>query len=57
VSFSEWSVGGVLGACFSFDPYAPRERPLDLGVELVDLETLLRESDFLTINASLNAET
>ena len=49
--------GMGFGRLLSFDPYAPRERALDLGVELVDLETLLRESDFLTINAPLNAET
>ncbi len=41
----------------SFDPYAPVERAAELGVELVSLETLLRESDFVAINAPLNAET
>jgi phosphoglycerate dehydrogenase-like enzyme len=30
---------------------------VDLGVELVDLDTLCRESDFLTVNAPLTAET
>lgn len=49
--------GMGFGRLLSFDPYAPVERAAELGVELVSLETLLRESDFVTINAPLNAET
>jgi phosphoglycerate dehydrogenase-like enzyme len=38
----------------------PRVRPEDVagaGIELVDMETVLRESDFVTVNALLTAET
>jgi len=41
----------------AYDPYRTQSEVVDLGVELVDLDTLCRESDFLTINAPLNAET
>ena len=39
------------------DPYASPEQAANLGVELVDLETLLRESDFVTITCALTPET
>jgi len=35
----------------AYDPYVPKKRAEELGVELVDLETLLRESDFVTIHS------
>ena len=45
----------------AYDPYITPERARslrsDLGVELVSLDQLLRESDFVTINALLNSET
>ncbi|HOJ20716.1 MAG TPA: C-terminal binding protein [Armatimonadota bacterium] len=39
------------------DPYLSEERRRELGVELVDKETLFRESDFITLHAPLNDET
>lgn len=39
------------------DPYAKPEIAAQLGVELVDLPTLFRESDFIAINCPLNNET
>lgn len=33
------------------DPYVPAEKARTLGVELTDLETLLKESDFVTLHA------
>jgi D-3-phosphoglycerate dehydrogenase len=33
------------------DPYVPPEKARALGVELTDLETLLKESDFVTLHA------
>lgn len=39
------------------DPYGNAARARELGVELVDLETLCRESDYLSIHVPLVAET
>jgi D-3-phosphoglycerate dehydrogenase len=41
----------------AFDPYLAPERAAELGVELVDLETLLRQSDFVNVMCPLNDET
>ncbi len=35
----------------AFDPYVPTEKARALGVEPTDLETLLKESDFVTLHA------
>ncbi len=40
-----------------YDPYIDRERVKEVDGELVDLETLLKESDFISIHAPLNNET
>jgi len=45
------------GRLLATDPYASREKAEQLGVELVDVRTLFRESDFITINCLLNADT
>jgi D-3-phosphoglycerate dehydrogenase len=39
------------------DPYVEPEAVRDLGVELADMDTVLRESDFVTVNTFLNAST
>jgi D-3-phosphoglycerate dehydrogenase len=39
------------------DPYLPAERAKALGVELADLETVLKESDFLSLHLPLTPET
>jgi phosphoglycerate dehydrogenase-like enzyme len=39
------------------DPYVSKEQAAQLGVELVDLPTLFKESDFVMINCPLNDET
>jgi phosphoglycerate dehydrogenase-like enzyme len=39
------------------DPYAPPETAAALGVELVSMERLLRETDFLCVNTPLTPET
>jgi D-3-phosphoglycerate dehydrogenase len=41
----------------AYDPYAPPERAAAVAVTLVDLPTLLRESDFVSINCALTDET
>lgn len=39
------------------DPYTTHEAVADVGVDLVDMDTLLTESDFLSISVPLNGET
>lgn len=39
------------------DPYVAPEAGKEFGVELVDLDTLLRESDVISVHAPLNQET
>jgi len=41
----------------AFDPYVPAERAKALEVELTDLDTLLKESDFVTLHAVETPET
>ncbi|KGF35889.1 hypothetical protein HMPREF2134_03420 [Peptoniphilus lacrimalis DNF00528] len=41
----------------SFDPYVDKKLADELDVELVDLDTLLKNADFVTINAPLTNET
>ncbi|MGB9789483.1 MAG: hydroxyacid dehydrogenase [Thermotoga caldifontis] len=41
----------------AFDPYIDPARAFELGVELVSLERLLKESDFVTIHVPLTPET
>ncbi len=46
-----------LGRRIAYDPYIDPERAESLDVELVGLETVFRESDFVTVNCPLNDET
>jgi D-3-phosphoglycerate dehydrogenase len=41
----------------AYDPYIKEEKAELLDVDLVDLDTVLKESDFLTINATVTPET
>lgn len=41
----------------AFDPHCPSEQAAEMGVELVDLDTLLSESDFVSIHCLLNDDT
>jgi phosphoglycerate dehydrogenase-like enzyme len=41
----------------AYDPFPLPSRAVELGVELVDLPTLFAESDFVTVNCPLTAET
>lgn len=43
--------------CISYDPYLPKDTAEKFGLELVDLDTVLKESDFITIHAVLTDET
>ena len=49
--------GVGFGRLLAHDPYCPADRAREIGVELVDLETVMAEGDFVTINAFLNSET
>lgn len=40
-----------------YDPYIPAERGQQLGVELVDLDTLLASADYITLHTPLTKET
>ncbi len=40
-----------------YDPYIPEEKIIGIGARAVDLETLLRESDFVTIHCKVTDET
>jgi phosphoglycerate dehydrogenase-like enzyme len=41
----------------AFDPYLTPDQAAAAGATLVDLETLLRESDYVSVNCALTAET
>ncbi|MEA3051921.1 MAG: D-3-phosphoglycerate dehydrogenase / 2-oxoglutarate reductase [Sphingomonadales bacterium] len=41
----------------AYDPFLTPERALDLGVEKVDLDTLLERSDFITLHTPLTDQT
>jgi phosphoglycerate dehydrogenase-like enzyme len=43
-----------VGRMLAYDPYVTKEYAAGLGVEMVDLPTLFKEADFLTINCPLN---
>ncbi len=46
-----------LGRLLAYDPYASPQQAQTLGVELVDLQTVCSEADFLCINCPLTPET
>jgi D-3-phosphoglycerate dehydrogenase len=50
-------LGGWHLRLLAVDPYVPPERAAELGVELVDLPTLCRESDYISVHAPLLPET
>lgn len=44
---------GYSNKILAYDPFLPKERAEELGATLCDLETLLRESDFISLHANL----
>jgi phosphoglycerate dehydrogenase-like enzyme len=45
------------GRRIACDPFVDQEQVKDLGVEMTDIETVFRESDFVAINTFLNKQT
>jgi len=45
------------GRFIAYDPFVTQEQVKHLGVELVDMDTVFRESDFVTVNTLLNQNT
>ncbi|MEZ5353632.1 MAG: NAD(P)-dependent oxidoreductase [Bryobacteraceae bacterium] len=45
------------GRRIAYDPFVSQDQVRDLGVELVDIDTVFRESDFVTVNTLLNKNT
>ena len=48
---------GMEMTTIGYDPYISEERARQIGVELVDLDTLLKRSDYITIHTPLTKET
>jgi D-3-phosphoglycerate dehydrogenase len=48
---------GLRMKAIAYDPFLSPERAVDLGVEKVDLEELLRRADFITLHAPLTEKT
>jgi phosphoglycerate dehydrogenase-like enzyme len=46
-----------VGKFLAFDPYASAQHATELGVELVSLEDLLRNSDYVLVNCPLTPQT
>jgi phosphoglycerate dehydrogenase-like enzyme len=46
-----------VGKFLAFDPYASAQQATELGVELVSLEDLLRNSDYVLVNCPLTPQT
>ena len=45
------------GHVIAYDPFCSTARAAEIGVDLVDLDTLLRESDFVSLHAPLTEQT
>ncbi len=52
-----WKAGGLFNKVVASDPYIPDERFINLGVEKIDLEQLLRQSHVISIHCNLTSET
>jgi D-3-phosphoglycerate dehydrogenase len=48
---------GLKMKVIAFDPFLSAERAVDLGVEKVDLETLLKRADFISLHTPLTEQT
>lgn len=46
-----------MNTILAYDPHADRNKTESLGVQLVDIETLMKKADFVSVNCPLNEET
>ncbi len=51
------ALGLGFGRLIAYDPFCPQDQARAVGVELVSLETVMTEGDFVTVNAYLNSAT
>lgn len=54
--FSQIMKEGFHNRVLGYDPYLPKEVADEYGIELVDLDTLLENSDFISLHANLTEE-
>ena len=47
---------GFQNRILAYDPYADKEKVMVEGIQLCDLDTLLKESDFISLHANLDEE-
>lgn len=50
-------VSGLVSRILTYDPYVSPDVPAQMGVELVELDFLLSQSDFVSVHANLTTET
>jgi len=46
-----------MNTILAYDPHADKSRTTSLGVQLVDIETLMKKANFVSVNCPLNEET
>mgnify|MGYP000922994524 CR=1 FL=1 len=51
--FGQIMKNGYGNRILAYDPFLPKEKAEEAGAELCDLDTLLRESDFISLHANL----
>ncbi len=54
---AEILIKGFGSKVIAYDPYVPKSKAEELGVELVDLETLVRKSDIVSVHTPVTPET
>jgi len=50
-------VHGMEMKIIAYDPFIPAQRAKELGIELTDLDTVLRQADYITVHTPLTSET
>ncbi|HIE31271.1 MAG TPA: phosphoglycerate dehydrogenase [Methanosarcinales archaeon] len=50
-------MSGMEMKIIAYDPFIPEQRAKELGIELTDLETVLKQADYITVHTPLTSET